>query len=416
MGKGRKTHRLSLGYEWETILLNKYGIPPKSEEMAPLVSKVRRAIPHCRVGFDWIPGLGRSLLEIRSGIVHNREKLEERTRKLLELTLKFSKKENFRFLPIGSYPPMGSAVGFHIHTGSWESTEGLFELANNLIPYAPCFAALSVNSPLWGTSPLNPPLSVKSYRIKHHAQLMSPPSYSDPAFSFLSWEPDVTVKFLSHPTIEIRICDAPLSYEFANELTAFVSSFIAEFKKHPTQFNKKNYIEGIDNRQRAMRDGLQALFLWKGKEREVTDILKEMLKIAEPTLKKIGYNALPLIKKMLFLKQTQADLLSFLFKHYKGDVIDFTNYLSSGLNWLDDPFKTYLDFAPELRTKELMDIDKYLLSMIGKRSKYGSLYDVLHQPTKEFEKRIWKLKENNLIDITFDEEKGLLFSNRSKNK
>jgi gamma-glutamyl:cysteine ligase YbdK (ATP-grasp superfamily) len=414
MGKGRKTHRLSLGYEWETILLNKYGIPPKSEEMAPLVSKIRKEIPLCRVGFDWIPGLQRSLFEIRSGIVHNREELEERTRELLRLIIKFSKKENFRFLPIGSYPPMGSAVGFHIHTGSWESTEGLFELANNLIPYAPCFAALSVNSPLWGTSPLNPPLSVKSYRIKHHAQLMSPPSYSDPAFSFLSWEPDITVKFLSHPTIELRICDTPLSYEFANELTAFVSSFIIELKKHPIQFNKKTYIEGIDNRLRAMKDGLQALFLWKEKEREVTDILKEMIKIAEPTLKKIGYNDLPLIKRMLFLKQTQADLLSFLFKHYKGDVIDFTNYLSSGLNWLDDPFKTYLAFAPELKTKELMDIDEYLLSMIGKRSKYGSLYDVLHQPTKEFEKRIWKLKENNLIDITFDEEKGLLFSNRKK--
>ncbi|MCK4420413.1 hypothetical protein KAW48_01350 [candidate division WOR-3 bacterium] len=414
MGKGRKTHQLSLGYEWETILLNKYGIPPKSEEMAPLVSKIRKEIPLCRVGFDWISGLGRSLFEIRSGIVHNREELEERTRELLRLTIKFSKKEAFRFLPIGSYPPMGSAVGFHIHTGSWESTEGLQKLANNLIPYAPCFAALSVNSPLWGMSPLDPPLTVKSYRIKHHAQLMSPPSYSDPAFSFLSWEPDITVKFLSHPTIEVRICDAPLSYEFANELTAFVSSFIIEFKKHPIQFNKKNYIEGIDNRQRAMKDGLQALFLWEGKERKVTDILNEMLKIAQPTLKRIGYNDLPLIKRMLSLKQTQADLLSFLFEQYKGDVTDFTNYLAAGLNWLDDPFKTYLDFAPELKTKKLMDIDEYLLSMIGKRSRYGSLFDILHQPTKEFERRIFKLADKNLIDITFDEEKGLLFSKSKK--
>ena len=414
MGKGRKTHQLSLGYEWETILLNKYGIPPKSEEMAPLVSKIRKEIPLCRVGFDWISGLGRSLFEIRSGIVHNREELEERTRELLRLTIKFSKKEAFRFLPIGSYPPMGSAVGFHIHTGSWESTKGLQKLANNLIPYAPCFAALSVNSPLWGMSPLDPPLTVKSYRIKHHAQLMSPPSYSDPAFSFLSWEPDITVKFLSHPTIEVRICDAPLSYEFANELTAFVSSFIIEFKKHPIQFNKKNYIEGIDNRQRAMKDGLQALFLWEGKERKVTDILNEMLKIAQPTLKRIGYNDLPLIKRMLSLKQTQADLLSFLFEQYKGDVTDFTNYLAAGLNWLDDPFKTYLDFAPELKTKKLMDIDEYLLSMIGKRSRYGSLFDILHQPTKEFERRIFKLADKNLIDITFDEEKGLLFSKSKK--
>ncbi len=405
-----KMRELTLGYEWETLLLNKYGLPSKSSEMKNFIVKVRSKNPHSRCGTDWIPGLKRALFEIRSGVLRNKREIRKRTKKLIETTLEFSKEEGFRFLPIGSFPPFGGAIGLHIHIGSWEKTKGLQELANRALPYLPSFAALSVNSPFWGMAPFRPPFGVKSYRLKHHAQEMSVPSYSKPALSHLSWERDITVKFLSHPTIEIRICDAPLSWLFVCEITAFISSFIVESKKYLEPIRKARFIEAIDNRLRAMRDGLQAKFLWKGKEREVTDILKEMIKIAQPTLKELGYENLPLIEKMIKKRQTQADFLFYLFQNYGGDIFDFTQYLAASLNYIDDPFNTYLAFAPTLEVKNLMDIDEYLLSMIGKRTRYGNLYRVLYQPTSEFERRIENLKKKKLISTQFDEEKGALFS------
>ena len=413
MGKRREIGELTIGYEWETLLLNKYGLPLKFEEIEHFISKIRNEVPSSRTGVDWVPRLDRALFEIRSGVLRNRVELEERTIKTVKATLELAKKEEFRFLPLGSYPPVGSAVGFHIHTGSWEKTEGLQEIANSLYPYVPCFAALSVNSPFWGMNPSHPPSEVKSYRLKYHAQLMSIPYYCAPDLSYLSWEPDITVKFLSHPTIELRIPDTPLSMEFVCEITVFVSSFIRESIKHLKPFSKQNFTEGIDNRIRAMRDGLQAIFLWEGKERKVTEILNEMIKTAYPTLKAIGYEELPLIKKMIRKRQTQADFLSYLFNNYNGDIYDFTTYLSSGLNLLKNPFQRYLNFIPKLPTKDLMDINEYLLSMIGKRTRYGILYRVLYQPTDVFEKRVWELKEKKLIDIQFDYEKGTLFSKHS---
>lgn len=413
MGREWGINELTLGYEWETLLLDEYGLPPKHEKIATVVSKTRKEILPSRTGFDWIPGLERSLFEIRSGILRNRKELEVRTKKIVKTAMEIVKKEGFQFLPIGSYPPLGSAIGLHIHTGSWEKIEDLHEFANSIFPYIPCFAALSVNSPFWGMNPFNPPFGVKSYRLKHHAQSMSIPQYTPNLFPQLLWEGDITIKFVSHPTIEIRICDAPLSWKLVCELTAFVSSFIAESIKYPKTFNKQQFVEGIDNRMRAMKDGLQALFLWGGKEREVTEILKEMLDTAYPTLKILGYEELSLIEKMIQLRQTQTDFLSHLFENYKGDIIDFTTYLASGLNFVEDPFNTYLNYAPPLKVKDLMDIDEYLLSMVGRRTSYGNLYKVLYQPTDEFEKRIWRLKERNLLDIQFDEEEGTLFSKSS---
>lgn len=413
MGKKRVSDGLTIGYEWETLLLDKYGLPLKFDEIEHFIAKVRKEIPRSRTGTDWVPGLDRALYEIRSGILRNRNELEDRTKKTVETTLKLAKEENYRFLPLGSFPPVGSAIGFHIHTGSWEKTEGLQEIVNSIFPYVSCFAALSVNSPFWGINPTIPPFGVKSYRLKSHAQLMSVPMYSKPELSNIGWEADITLKFYSHPTIELRICDAPLSMTLVSELTAFVSSFIAESIKYPGTFSKQRFIEGIDNRIRAMRYGLQALFLWESKEREVTDILKEMLEFANPTLKGLGYEKLPLIEKMLQKRQTQADFLSYLFENYNGDLYDFTNYLASSLNLSEDPFDIYLEYAPVLQSENLMDINEYILSMVGNRTRYGSLYWVLYQTTEEFEKIIYELKKSKLINIEFDEEMGALFSKRS---
>lgn len=410
MDKRWENSKLTIGYEWETILLDEYGLPLKFSDIENFIAKVRKEIPKSRTGVDWVPGFDRALYEIRSGITRNREELENRTEKTVKTTLKFAKEENYRFLPLGSFPPLGSAVGLHIHVGSWEKSEGLQECINSILPYLPCFAALSANSPFWGMNPGNPPFGVKSYRLKNHAQLMSIPSYTKPGLSFLGWESDITLKFYKHPTIEIRICDAPLSWKLLCEITSFITAFVLESLKKPRKFDKKKFIEGIYNRLRAMKYGLQALFIWEGKEREVTDIIREMIEFAHPTLNYLGYDKLSLIEEMLKKKQTQADFLYSLFENYEGDLYSFTTYLANILNLFEDPFRTYLEYAPELIVEDLMDIDEYILSMIGERTKYGRLYFVLFQTTDEFERKVWELEDKKLIDIDFDDELGSLFT------
>lgn len=412
MGKERNHNKLTTGFEWEIVILDKHGTPVKDKDISGITAHLRNKVPSSRTASDWLPCLNRTLLELRSGICYNKKELERKTRNMIGELVEYLKGNNLLMIPAGSYFPSGGAAGLHIHTGSWKYTEGLQKPVNSMSRYMPCFGALAVNSPLWGNNPLNSPLKFKSYRIKHNAQQMSVPGYVEPSLSHLTWGNDITVKFISHPTIEVRICDAPLSWKLADEITVLISSFINESLKDIPEFRKENFEESVDNRIRAMRDGLQAVFLWNKKERPVVDIIEEIIEIAIPSLKIMGYTELPIIKKMLELKQTQADFIKFLYENYSGDIYDFYIYLASAIKWHDDAFLEYLDFAPSLTTLPLMDINEYLLSLIGNRTKYSSLYSSLQQPTPLFEKRIKNIIDRGLIKCTFDLEEGLLLSRK----
>jgi len=397
---------LTFGYEWETFLLKPNMMPLENKEVKDTASLLRNRLPWCRTGLDIIPYFGVTLLELRSGILEGWDELVERTESLIEKVTKICKKKNWVFLPGGTHPAYGGALGLHTHIGSVHNYSDATFLANAMTPYIPALAALMANSPVWAS------LSgeYKSYRILRHADRCSVPRrISDPDFAYGSWGDDTSVKIGSKPTIELRIADGSSFPSIACEYIAFSSSFLfglAETKvKLPT---KEDYIESNLNRWRAAKDGLQSTFIFKGRRESVCDILGDMLKIAQPNLARIGCRELKLIPMMLEKRQTQADMQSLIFKQTK-DSHSFSRQMA---NILKDTtaFEKYLKMAPVLEALELLNIEEFILSKIGIETPYKELYDLLRLPHNILQDRLNLLEKKGRIKIEMTPEKGELYT------
>lgn len=399
----------TFGYEWETWVLKQNMMPVDKKDVAWLAYTLRERLPWSRTGMDWSRLFNYNLLELRSGIMRSWEELQSRTKASLEEVLKLCEEKNWVFLPSGCHPAFGGAAGLHIHIGSVHEYELATRFANDMARYAPVFAALMANSPVWG----NEFGEFKTYRVLKYAEWCSVPRrIVDPRMAQWSWGDDVCVKIGMKPTVEIRIADCPFSPRLLNEYVALgVGLFLGlSESRNPRELSHRDYIDSLVNRWRAAKYGLQAEFVRDGGLEDVSQLVKELLRIAEPGLEQIGTGPeeLGLIRVMAESHQTQADFQSLVHRRNR-DPHRFSRELANILG-RGDPFREYLEIAPPLRPVEPMEVEDYILSKIGIETPYSCLQELLGLPHAALEERLEKLEADGKITVERTPEKGALYS------
>lgn len=184
--------------------------------------------------------------------------------------------------------------GMHIHIGI-ENRETQIKIMNEIRYFLPHILALTVSSPFW--TGIN--TGLKSYRSKIFERF---PRTNIPE-AFNSWsEYDSFTRLLvkthcidnpkriwwdvrphpNFPTLEIRICDLPMSFEESVSIAALVQAIAAKlFLLYRRNLSFRIYSRSLvmENKWRAVRYGLEGKMIDFGKQKEVPtrDLVRELL-------------------------------------------------------------------------------------------------------------------------------------------
>ena len=393
----------TFGHEWESLLLKPNLAIPESRDIREIANNVHSRVYGSETGVDHMHRIG-TMLEIRSKILRNAEELYKCTEEHIKAIYAECKKHKVLFLPCGTHPAFGNAVGLHVHIGTIYDSPDATRIANGLIRYIPCFAALSANSPIYGELIGE----YKSYRILYHAQFCSMArAVMSPELAQWRWADDISVKVDWHSTIELRIGDSASSTQFVNEYVLFVVAFfLGAIEYLSSDIDEKSYEEYIVNRWRASKYGLQAIFEWDGESVPVTDILKEMLEISRFDL--VGVKGLKLIPQMIEKRQTQADWQLSIYKEI-NDPFAYTGLLVDLIK-AGDPFVDYIEKVDTLPLSEPQPIEDYILSHIAKETPYTVLYELLLLPYSILDRYLDNLVKSGKIKMHCDPRYGKRFT------
>jgi carboxylate-amine ligase len=207
--------------------------------------------------------------------------------------------------------------GLHVHVGIADKNLAL-HLVNSLRYFLPHFYALSTNSPFWeGRN-----TGFKSFRSKVFDKFPRTgiPGVFQTYAEYQSYV-DILVKtncidnpkkiwwdIRIHPvfpTIEIRICDVPLTIEETLSITAIIQATVAKLYKLKTQnLNFMNYHRALinENKWRAARYGIDGKMIDFGKEEEIDakDLIRELVDFVDDVVDDLGSrNEINFIEKML---------------------------------------------------------------------------------------------------------------------
>ncbi len=394
---------LTFGYEWEILVLKRDLSFDESKDVTEISNKIRKEIKGSETGWDFVRGRGR-MLEIRSGILKNAEELFKTTDAHIEIAKKECEKNGLVLLPSGVHPLTGSAIGLHVHVGSIYNIRDAKRISDTLFKYAPCFLALSVNSPFG----IERQGEFKSYRILSHADFCAFPRAILPdALFHASWGDDVCVKTEHHSTIELRIGDGASSASFVKEYVAFFAAFAFGIsEKDYQEINPKIYNEYITNRWRAARYGLQAVLDWDGEKIPVTELINKMFEKAD--FDSINAPEPRLLKKMVKKRKTQADWQQEIFRNIP-DRFAYTDTFSKMLKQ-GDPFCEYIEKTEKMPPVDPEPIEEYLLSYIDKETPYRNLYYLLLMPYPLLDTYLEKLIKAKRIKVECDPKHGKRFT------
>jgi len=391
---------LTFSFEWESLLLKEDLTIPDPREVREVANLIRSMVYGSEMGLDYIQRVG-PMLEIRPGILRGAEELSTRIEEHLRAIHKECEKRRLLFLPCGTHPALGNAIGLHVHIGSIYDSRDAVRIANGLLKYSPCFAALATNSPVYGDLVGE----YKSYRLLFHAQFCSiTRALVSPRLAQWRWAEDISVKVDLHSTLELRIGDSASSRQFIEEYVLFVTAFfLSDWEE---KLDEKGYEEYIINRWRASRYGLQAIFQWDGEETPVVELLKDMLKVSKFKTLKAG--ELRLIPIMLEKRQTQADWQMEIYRDI-SDPFAYTRLLIDLLK-RGDPFMNYMEGAEKLPLLKPESIDKYILSHIHKDTPYTLLYELLLLPYALLDRHLQSLIKSGKIRMQCDPRYGKRFT------
>ncbi len=358
---------LTVGYEWETALLDDGFHMKDSKLLNKIIAELRREFPYSRTGTDGMWRMGDIIFEIRSGILKSFKEHEKKARMMTERIHQLAKKHKVIFYPSSSLEIYGRAFGLHVHVGTI-TDPGLANLvANKFSKYAPALIALSANSPVWKFKAGE----FKSYRMSSNADWCSMPRrIVNPDFLYFLWGDDINVKFHYKPTVELRCGDSASSEIFLIEyaaLSALSLVIISETEKD-FKVSRNEYIENMVNRIQAFKYGLQAEFIIKGKTTTPGDLILDLLKRGRAVLKRFGCNKndFSLILEMIKKRQTQSD-----FKKRIYDLIpDHYSYMAEMIRIMKDRkfFEKYLETAPVLPVIPQMKMEDFIMSQIDYRA------------------------------------------------
>jgi len=398
-------HPLTIGYDWEMAVLKQTMESAGEKAIVRLANELRTLLPWSRIGIDL------DLLEARLGIIRDWEELLGKNQTFFRVAKKLARKRNFLIFPLGARPTEQMPIGSHIHVGTVYDYPTAVALANRMTKYVPCFVALMCNSPLSRFEVGE----YKSYRVAHDAEWCSSPQpLHHPRFARPGWGEDTSVKIPFKPTIELRCGDSTSDPKLMCECTVLAAGVMYGLSHNlevdAFECNPDEFFWNSVNRWRAAKYGLQAIFHWDRGERPVTEILKEMLNLAEEGINLLGaeFKDLITIAKMIEKRQTQADFILTLYELEK----DPHRLLRTMATIFQDEgaFGKWLDIAPVLPPIVPMDIKDHILSKITIGSRIGELSLFSPLSPWDLDKVLEELEKDGLIKVQYDPIWGKMYT------
>lgn len=272
-----------------------------------------------------------SVVEMETGICNNISEVREELTSLRRRLVKVAHEQGLRIAGGGTHPfsdwqknnitpkerydkivsDMGDVArgnlifGLHVHVGIPDREEGI-RIQNVMRYFLPHIYALSTNSPFW----IGRNTGFKSFRQEIFAKF---PRTGIPSYFGSVAEFDAYVNLLVktgtidnakkiwwdlrvhpfYPTIEFRICDMPMTIDETVCLAAIMQSLVAKiYKMHRQNISFRSYRRLLltENKWRASKDGVDAMLIDFGKEKEVPFkiLLEELLRFIDDVVDELG--------------------------------------------------------------------------------------------------------------------------------
>jgi carboxylate-amine ligase len=375
---------LTLGIEEEYMVIDPETRDLKSHVEFELLSK-GKAVLEEKVK----PEMHRSMLEIGTPVCNNVDDLHEQLRKIRSIVKYLTAQNGLTFGAASTHPfsnwqqqeifpderyytlvedmqVLARALlifGMHVHVGV-ENRETQIKLMNEMRYFLPHILALSVNSPFW----TGIQTGLKSYRSKVFERF---PRTNLPDV-FHSWgEYEAYYKLLiktncidnpkriwwdirphpTFPTLEIRICDVPMTVDESVSIAALIQAIVAKlFTLYRKNLSFRVYSRSLimENKWRAVRYGLDGKLIDYGRQKEVNarELIRELLVFVDDVLDDLGSREHVYRINDILENGTGAARQLRVFDESGGDhkeVVDYiTEQTAKGL--MDDP----KDFLPSV--------------------------------------------------------------------
>ncbi len=349
-------------------------------------------------------------IEFGLGINTSYKQFLERIIKATDRAAEIVREFDMELFPAAAFPMDGAFYGSHIHVGSIHDEKKGIYLENQLMKYVPAFGALGANSPVWWFCKGE----AKSYRVQKLAwHCTVPSSIREPGLSQTTWGNDAAPKIYGVPTLEVRIIDCATSRRLLAELAVFIAAFVHNQGDKVKKYSPDpgEYCDNLTNRWSAARYGMQATFIWDGKERPTVDIIDEMLDDCKDGLAKLGAKRddLILINQMIKKRICQADYVIDLADRYPDPIILTSVYSKLIRHW--EIIDEYFGKAKPLEPVPVPDEKKILeehLSCIGDGTYFFRLRDVMYYPSTITDEMLEKMIRNGYVSKEVTDTHGTL--------
>jgi carboxylate-amine ligase len=277
------------------------------------------------------PEMHGSMLEIGTSVCDNVTELQEELRKTRSIVRYLTARNGLKFGAASTHPFSHWATqeihpderyqaivedmqllarsllifGMHVHVGI-ENRETQIKIMNELRYFLPHLLALTCNSPFW----IGFETGLRSYRSKIFERFPRS-GIPDP---FDSWgEYENYVKLLiktgcidnakriwwdirphpSFPTLEVRICDVPMTIRESIAIAALIQALAAKlFALYRRNLSFRVYSRALvmENKWRAVRYGIESKLIDFGKQKEVNtrDLVRELLVFVDDVVDDLG--------------------------------------------------------------------------------------------------------------------------------
>ncbi|MBC8145749.1 MAG: carboxylate-amine ligase [bacterium] len=277
------------------------------------------------------PEMHGSMLEIGTSVCANIGELDSELRKIRSIVRQLTGKNGLKFGAASTHPFSHWSTqelhpderyraivedmqvlarsllifGMHVHVGI-ENRETQIKIMNEMRYFLPHLLALTVNSPFWTAFDTG----LASYRSKVFERFPRT-GIPDP---FESWgEYEAYVELLvktrcidnakriwwdvrphpSFPTLEVRICDVPMTADESIAIAALIQAIAAKlFTLYRKNLSFRVYSRALvmENKWRAVRYGIDGKMIDFGKQKEVDtrDLIRELLDFVDDVVDDLG--------------------------------------------------------------------------------------------------------------------------------
>lgn len=204
-----------------------------------------------------------------------------------------------------------NVYGLHVHVGVANGQQ-VIDIMNEIIPYLPCFLALSCSSPFWH--------SVDTGLHSCRVGIMESFPYAGLPPYFRTWE-DLEKFYgllykggaiasmkdlywfirpnLNYGTLEFRLCDVMPTLTETMAMVALTQCLVVHLKNEKAKNGKSEQSEeriqnkfwlATFNQWSAAKDGLDAKIAFEGTSKKITikEEIQQLLKLLQPTAKELG--------------------------------------------------------------------------------------------------------------------------------